>query len=40
MNETLDLELQVVDLGDAKDVTMGPPSPLATEENPAFPERL
>lgn len=32
-------ELKVVDLGDAKDVTMGPPDPQATEEHPEFPQR-
>jgi len=38
MDETLDLE--VIDLGEARDVTKGPPSPVATEENPTYPERL
>lgn len=33
-------ELEVVDLGEAKDVTKGPPSPLATEDNASYPERL
>ena len=38
MNESL--ELEVVELGEAKELTKGSPSPLATEENGAFPERL
>jgi len=37
MNDTL--ELEIIELGDAKELTLGPPSPLATEENSAFPER-
>jgi len=37
MNESL--ELQVVDLGDAKEVTMGPPSPINTEDSEVLPER-
>jgi hypothetical protein len=38
MDETLEMEL--VDLGDAKVVTMGPPDPIANEDNPDFPLRL
>lgn len=38
MDETLEVEL--VDLGDAKVVTMGPPDPIANEDNPDFPLRL
>jgi hypothetical protein len=38
MNETLDLE--IVELGQAKEVTKGPPSPIASEENASYPERL
>jgi len=38
MNDTP--ELEIIELGEAKDLTKGPPSPLASEENGAFPERL
>ena len=37
MNETLHLD--VVELGDAKDLTKGVPNPLAVEDNGPFPER-
>lgn len=39
MNETsqTEAELQVVELGDAKEVTMGVPQPHLHEENPAIP---
>ena len=32
-------ELEVVDLGDAKDLTKGPLSPIASEESGAYPEK-
>ena len=32
-------ELELIDLGDAKELTQGPPSPLATEDSSAMPER-
>lgn len=35
-----DLELEVVDLGDAKAVTMGPPDPIANEDNPDLQQRV
>ena len=38
MNETL--ELEVVDLGEAKELTKGPPSQLATEESGPHPKRM
>jgi len=38
MDETL--ELEVVDLGEAKKLTKGPPSQLATEESGAHPKRM
>ena len=38
MNESL--ELEVVELGEAKDLTKGPPSPLASEESGPFPQKL
>jgi hypothetical protein len=38
MNDTLDLE--IVELGEAKDLTKGPPSPLASEDNGPHPERI
>jgi NAD(P)H-hydrate repair Nnr-like enzyme with NAD(P)H-hydrate dehydratase domain len=38
MDETLELEL--VDLGDAKVVTMGPPDPIANEDNPDLQQRV
>jgi hypothetical protein len=39
MNETsqTETELQVVELGDAKEVTMGVPKPNLHEENPSIP---
>lgn len=41
MNEQAqsDLELQVVDLGDAKETTMGIPAPSFSEDNPVVPGR-
>jgi hypothetical protein len=38
MNETL--ELEVVELGEAKDLTKGPPSQLASEDSGAFPQKF
>jgi len=38
MNETL--ELEVVELGDAKELTKGPPSPLASEDSGPLPQKL
>lgn len=35
-----DLELQVVDLGDAKEVTMGIPAPAFAEDNPVVQGRF
>jgi hypothetical protein len=40
MNEKTELELEVVDLGDAKELTMGTPSPINSEDNEVMPERL
>lgn len=42
MNEQAqsDLELQVVDLGDAKEVTMGIPAPVFAEDNPVVQGRF
>ncbi len=37
MNEVKDLELEVVDLGDATDVTMGLTQGIPSEANPAAP---
>jgi hypothetical protein len=39
MNETsqADTELQIVELGDAKEVTKGVPKPSLHEENPSIP---
>jgi len=40
MNEVKDLELEIVDLGDATDVTMGSPiQKVLLESNPALPYR-
>jgi hypothetical protein len=33
-------ELEVVELGEAKDVTKGPPSPLASEESGPHPQKI
>ena len=38
MNETL--ELEVVELGEAKELTKGPPSPFASEDSGPHPQRL
>jgi hypothetical protein len=38
MNETP--ELEVVELGEAKDLTKGPPSPLASEESGPHPQKI
>lgn len=39
MNEVKDLELEVVDLGDATDVTMGMPIGQIAESNPQITKR-
>ncbi|MGC4075833.1 MAG: benenodin family lasso peptide [Rubrivivax sp.] len=38
MDETL--ELEIVDLGEAKEVTQGTPSLINSEESPLFPQRM
>jgi len=42
MNETTqtDLELQIVELGDAKELTMGQPALINTEENSQSPYKI
>ena len=40
MNEKPELELQVVDLGDAKEVTMGTPDANNSEDNPQQNEKI
>ncbi|BAL94044.1 MAG: benenodin family lasso peptide [Rubrivivax sp.] len=35
-----ELELEIVDLGDAKELTQGAPSLINSEDNPAFPQRV
>ena len=36
MNEELDMDLEIVELGDAKEETKGDPAGPKTEENPTF----
>jgi Family of unknown function (DUF5974) len=40
MNEAKDLELDIVDLGDATEVTMGSPPGQRAEANPSLPKKL
>lgn len=40
MNEKHDTDLEIIDLGDAKEVTMGTPNPINSEDNEVMPERL
>ena len=40
MNENHDTDLEIIDLGDAKEVTMGTPNPINSEDNEVMPERL
>ena len=38
--QDLDLDVQLVDLGDAKELTMGTPSTEYAEDNPQFPRKI
>lgn len=40
MNDVKDLELEIVDLGDATEVTKGSPPGQIVEANPQLPKRL
>lgn len=40
MNEKPETDLDVIDLGDAKEMTMGTPNPINSEDNEVMPERL